>query len=122
MTFRPERVFKSYKDFNGADVVKSKLANLAVHASNLLDAYDKADVGIRECLLDANITELKDLKTKCQGFRNTRHKDIENILNLVHSKRSEKDAENNLDKLAPFKKASDIFKNITDEPVGAKAS
>jgi len=85
MTFRPERVFKTNKDFNGADVAKSKLANLAVHASNLLEAYDKADIGIRECLLDANKSELKDLKTKCQAFRDTRHREIDNILNLVHS-------------------------------------
>jgi hypothetical protein len=119
MTFRQERVFKTYKDFNGADVAKAKLANLAVHTSNLLEAYDKADIGIKECLLDTNITEFKDLRTKCQAFRDTRHKDIETILTLVHGKRSEKDAENKLEKLAPFKKASDIFKNITDEPVPA---
>ena len=80
MTFRQERFFKTYKDFNGADVAKSKLANLAVHATNLLEAYDKADLGIRECLLDTQITELKDLRTKCQAFRDTRHKDIEGIL------------------------------------------
>jgi hypothetical protein len=110
MTFRKESVFKTYKDFYGADVDKKKLANLAVLTSNLLEAYEIADIGIKECLLDTQITEVKELRTKCQVFRDNRHKAIENILNLVHSKRSEKDVENKLDKLAPFKKALDILK------------
>ena len=117
MTSRNVRIFAKYQDFNEATTLKASLASLCVNLKSVIDAYEEADLEIRGLMISTETKDVRTLKEEVQVAREKRKTKTRKVIDEVYKKRNERDPDTILE---VFKTSSDLFKNITDEPLNTE--
>ena len=107
---RQIKEFESYGDFYQSAVSKQCLASLCVNVKKLLTSFEDMDSKFRDLLVDGSQTDIKNFKLQLQELRQANNTKVLEIIGPIFEKRNEGMEQ----KLPEWKRASDIFMNLTE--------